>query len=443
MIGKIFDSRFQVLEKLQHNGGMGDIYFVEDLDREFNFKIILKLSNIVNDERFRTEIKIMDRLAKSSKIANILYFNLESDTPYYIMNFYKNGNIKNFYSSNKLKDNFRLQYKIFLEMIEGIQELHSQSKYHRDIKPDNFLIDDDENIIVSDFGLSVDFNSKSTRITKTSEAYGTYGYYPPEFIDNIGSFKYFDARSDIYMLGKSFYVLLTNLNPDIIDRTKIPNFLYYMIDKACRINIEERYENLEELKNTLEKSYKLKELDTYEKVQRLCKNNFLNSSESIEIYNLFLILEREEQKNILNILPISFFNSAVDSKDIELKYILEVYSEIVEVDEALNNWGKYTQEFMDIFRESMSIIVRENIDSVSDEIIEALYLLVVISEQRGEWSCQGILQAITNEEIGQKLMDLLFSKNQMNNLCISSTDSDKCHSYSIKKLIRISQENNI
>jgi len=440
MIGKKFDSRFQVLEKLQHNGGMGEIYFVEDLTKKFDYKIIMKLSKIDDDERFRKEIKIMRKLSESPKIANILYFSLEGGTPYYIMKFYENGSLNSFYK-DKLKNSFTLQQKIFLEMIEGIEEIHSQNKYHRDIKPDNFLIDDDKNIIVSDFGLSVDLSSTSKRITNTGDYGGTDGYMPPEFSEDPNAFKYPKAQSDIYMLGKSFYVLLTNLSPSYINRTKIPNFLYYIIDKACDRNMEKRYKNLDDLKSDLENKYKLNELDSYEKIKKLCKNEFLNNLEVIEIYKLFLTLERVEQKDILKFVPTSFLNSSVNIKAIEFKYILEVYAEIVE--EYLENDSKFSEEFMDRFRESMRIIVRENIDSASDEIIEALYLLVVISEHRGEWNCQGILQSITNEEIGQKLMDLLLSKNQMNNLCISSTDIEECQSYNIKKLIRISQENNI
>jgi serine/threonine protein kinase len=189
----IVDERFKIIEPFEHRGGMGEIYIVEDLNKEFNNKIIMKRSQeLENIPRFKKEIKIMIRLSNSSKIAKILYSNLESDNPYYIMKFYKNGSLRDFHNPSSLKDDFELQKQVFLEMIETIQVLHDKNKFHRDIKPDNFLIDDDVNIIVTDFGLSVDLNSTSTRITKTEEAYGTEGYYPPEFKDQH-SFKYIDV----------------------------------------------------------------------------------------------------------------------------------------------------------------------------------------------------------------------------------------------------------
>jgi len=332
----VFDGRFKILEKLQHNGGMGEIYFVKDLRKEFDFKIIMKISKAKHIDRFKKEIKIMRKLSESPHIADILYSNLEDATPYYIMEFYENGSLNNFYKE-KLKGNFELQQKIFLGMIEGIEEIHSQNKFHRDIKPDNFLVDDDENILVSDFGLSVDLNSSSIRITKTAEAYGTDGYYPPELIENIGSFKYFDKRSDIYMLGKSFYALLSNnFKPVYIDKSKIDNFIYPIIDKACKIEKEERYENLEELKIALQQAFTYKlQSSPYEKAHSFCQNDYLDIFEAKELYQLFLTLEIKEQKGILIILPISFFKQIITENSINIKYMLEVYKEIVEVQKVL------------------------------------------------------------------------------------------------------------
>ncbi len=440
MKDKIFDNKFRVLSPLVHNGGMGEIYFVEDLKKDFNSKIIMKISKTEHINRFKKEIKIMLSLDNSPKIADILYSDLESDTPYYIMKFYKNGSLNNFYK-DKLTGNFELQQKIFLEMIEGIQEIHSQNKFHRDIKPDNFLVDDNENIIVSDFGLSVDLSSTSKRITNTAEAYGTDGYYPPELSDNIGSFKYFDKRSDIYMLGKSFYALLSNnFKPVHIDKSKIDNFIYPIIDKACKIEKKERYENLEELKIALQKAFTYKlQSSPYEKAHILCQNDDLNMLEAEELYQLFLTLEIEEQKGILIILPISFFREIITEESIDLKYMLEVYKEIVEVDDPFNNWSVYTQSFMDNFRASMRFIIT-NKEYYNDEVKAiSLYLLIIISEQRDEWACQGILKSLTDEDFIDEAVSLFLDNNAQNNDCLSQINPFVCQSMSIRKLINESK----
>ena len=439
MSESIVDNRFKIIEPFEHRGGMGEIYIVEDLDKEFNDKIIMKRSQeIENIPRFKKEIKIMSRLSNSSKIAKILYSNLESDIPYYIMKFYKNGSLRDFYKPSRLQDDFKLQKQVFLEMIGAIQVLHDENKFHRDIKPDNFLIDDDENIIVTDFGLSVDLDSTSTRITNTKEAYGTEGYYPPEFKDQY-SFKHkIDARCDIYMLGKSFYALLTGeYNPSHVDERKIDNFFYSIIDKSCQIEKENRYIDLEELKEDLIKKfdYKLIEKNPYEKIKELCKINFLNPTETIEIYKLFSLLILEEQKDIVKCLPLSFFEKAIANHKIDLKNIIKVYQNIVEYDEPLENWSIYPNDFMDRFRASMKKIL--DASYYKDEEVQtiSLYLLVMISGQRGEWACQDVLKKVDGVFVDNAI-NLLISQNFEKNF-LKDINIIECKSESIRKWLKI------
>ena len=434
MSESIVDNRFKIIEPFKHIGGMGAIHIVEDLDKEFNDKIIMKRSQkIENIPRFKKEIKIMSRLSDSSKIAEILYSNLESDTPYYIMKFYKNGSLRDFYKPNRLKNDFELQKKIFSEMIEAIQVLHDKNKFHRDIKPDNFLIDDDENIIVTDFGLSIDLDSTSTRITNTKEAYGTEGYYPPEFKDQYSFRHKIDARCDIYMLGKSFYALLTgDYNPSHVDERKIDNFFYSIIDKSCQIEKENRYRDLEKLKQDLiEKfNYKLIEKNPYEKVNELCKIDFLNPTETMDIYKLFSLLKLEEQKGIVKCLPLSFFEEAIRNHKIDLKKIIKVYQNIVEYDKPLENWSIYTNDFMDRFRASMRKIL--DASYYEDEEVQtiSLYLLVMISGQRGEWDCQDILKNIDGVFVDNAI-NLLISQNFEKNF-LKDIKIVECKSISIR-----------
>jgi serine/threonine protein kinase len=430
----IVDNRFKIIEPFKHIGGMGAIHIVEDLDKEFNDKIIMKRSqDPENIPRFKKEIKIMSRLSDSPKIAEILHFNLESDTPYYIMKFYKNGSLRDFYKPNRLKNDFELQKQVFLEMIEAIQVLHDKNTFHRDIKPDNFLIDDDKNIIVTDFGLSVDLNSKSTRITKT-EMYGyTEGYKPPEFTSEYGAFKYYDVRSDIYMLGKSFYALLTgDYNPSHVDKKKIDNFFYYIIDKSCQIEKENRYRDLKALKQDLLKkiNYKLIEKNPYEKVNELCKIDFLNPTEIMDIYKLFSLLNGEEKKGIVKCLPLSLFEEAIKNYEIDLKEIIEVYKDIVEHDKPLDNWRIYPMDFMDRFRASMKKIL--DASYYKDEEVKAisLYLLVMISGQRGEYDCQDILKHVDGVFVDSAIT-LLISQNFEKNF-LKDINIIDCKSTSIR-----------
>lgn len=442
------DNRFKVLEEDGEyrkcgEGGMGVVYFVEDLESEFNFEIVLKITKTDNPEyidRFKKEIKIMNKLSESTKIVKILYSNLDIENPYYVMKYFKNASVSKYFTSVKLKDNFILQQKVFIEMIDGIQEIHSQKKYHRDIKPENFLVDDEENILVSDFGLAVDLDSNSQRLTQTGDAYGSNGFYPPEFNTDSKTFKYFDGRSDIYMIGKTFYSILTaDKNPTDLDSSKVEKFIYQIIKKACEVKKEDRYQDLLELKSDLKKlfDYKLNINDKLGQAEELCKKIHLNNSEVEELFNIFIVLNNSEKKELLKKIPISFFQVAISDERIDLKPMLETFKEIVEIDDALNNWGTYPTEFMDKFRASMKIIIEANHNNLKTQTKAlALFLLVLISAQRGEWACQKVIQSINDEALGEEFVALVLNKNLSANNCIDGIDGSECITNSIKKFIR-------
>ena len=104
----------------------------------------------------------------------------------------------------------------FTRMIDCVSELHQNDIIHRDIKPQNFLIDG-EGLVVSDFGLTTEIGS-STAFTQSSAWWGTHGYIPPEFM--AGGFKNADATGDIFMIGKTIYCLLIRRIFNVVENTQ-------------------------------------------------------------------------------------------------------------------------------------------------------------------------------------------------------------------------------
>lgn len=135
--------------------------------------------------------------------------------------------------------------------IDCISELHFKDIYHRDIKPQNFLIDED-NLIVSDFGLGMEPDSLS-RFTSSSMFAGTRGFIPPEFLQ--GGFKHADQTGDIFMLGKSFYVLITKQDPTYLMDGAVHPALFHVITRACELDKTKRYQSLAELKQALKMAF--------------------------------------------------------------------------------------------------------------------------------------------------------------------------------------------
>ncbi len=147
-----------------------------------------------------------------------------------------------------------------IQILDGLSYIHSKMLVHRDIKPDNILVNTEyTRLKIADFGISKDLEG--------SESYGPAGtmhYMSPE---NVNGEK-IDHRSDIYSLGIVLYELKTGLVPHkgaigtIMDGhryktiPKIKSFLDPVIQKATKKNPKDRYQSAEEFKLNLIRSYK-------------------------------------------------------------------------------------------------------------------------------------------------------------------------------------------
>ena len=246
--GDIIDRKYTVNGVCSTNGGMGTILFVTALAHGFTNPLVLKYCRETEDEyvrRFRREIRLLREFAGKSKVIQVLDQNLEHDPPYYVMDYYPDGDLTTIQAA--LANDLPQQEAVFCQMIDCVAELHARGTFHRDVKPQNFLRDRGQ-IRVSDLGLSMEHGSQ-TAFTKSSQWWGTPGYLPPEF--HTGGFAHADAAGDIFMLGKSFYVLLTGRQPMYVVGTGIPDALFHMLQKACNIDKARRYQTLAELKQAI------------------------------------------------------------------------------------------------------------------------------------------------------------------------------------------------
>ena len=154
------------------------------------------------------------------------------------MKYYPDGDLRNL--APLLERDLLAQETLIIQLIDCIQELHARNEFHRDIKPQNFLLDG-TNVVVSDFGLTTEIGS-ATAFTRSSVFWGTHGYIPPEFL--TGGFKNADAVGDIFMLGKTIYNLLTNRDPLYLVGDDMPAPLFHVIERCCSIRKESRYQSL-------------------------------------------------------------------------------------------------------------------------------------------------------------------------------------------------------
>ena len=335
-IGDTIDDRFQVEGVCSNQGGMGQILFVNDTSSQIKDKIVLKYcksddSNLI--KRFQKEVKIIDEFKGNSKVLNSIHSNTEFNPPYFVMKYYKQGDLTNLVDLIKIDK--VLQEKTFLSMIDCIKELHVKGIFHRDIKPQNFLLDG-ESIIASDLGLGIKPSTDSTRLTHTNMYAGSQGYIPPEFME--GGFKYADERGDIFMLGKSFYTLLTKRDPSNVHDRNLNPIIFSIIERACHLNKDQRYDNLEQLSQAITTAYNIilgRSVSAYTEVRNLLNdiqiNHSINDVKVDSFFQKLSLISKKEKNNICLDLTNDFFNEILEY-DINnyLESFLKTYQKMVE-----------------------------------------------------------------------------------------------------------------
>ncbi|MBD3315619.1 MAG: protein kinase [Chitinivibrionales bacterium] len=268
---------FEILDRLGQ-GGMGDIYRARQ--RPLNRVVALKVLSphlCHNDEfsrRFESEAKAIS-LLDHQNIVSMYDYGEENGLKYFAMQFIEGEDLgKRLCGRKPLSLPTIVDYA--KQICRGLRYAHQHNVIHRDIKPQNILIDRAHVCRISDFGIAKIF--RQSNITMTGMAVGTPEYMSPEQAEG----KELDARTDIYSLGVVIYEMLTRTppftgkNPVAIAykqvhelptppsalRRDVPKRLELIILKALKKNRGERYTWIEEMLHDLDT------VDIDEKVDR-------------------------------------------------------------------------------------------------------------------------------------------------------------------------------
>jgi len=206
--GSIFAGRYEVIEELG-KGGMGKVYKV--LDKEVNEKIALKLLNpeIAADEktidRFRNELKFARKIGHRN-VCRMYDLSREEGTHYITMEYVPGEDLK---STIIRVGQLSVGKATFIakQVCEGLVEAHRLGVVHRDLKPQNIMLDKEGNARIMDFGIARSLKAKG--LTGAGVMIGTPEYMSPEQAE----VKEVDQRSDIYSLGVILYEMVTGRVP--------------------------------------------------------------------------------------------------------------------------------------------------------------------------------------------------------------------------------------
>jgi serine/threonine-protein kinase len=212
MIGTVLSGRYRLEAKLG-SGGMSTVYLARDttLDRPVAVKVMHREMSEQADqlERFRQEARAVAKLSHPNVVA-VIDAGEDGGYPYIVFEYVEGETLKaRINRVGALDIQEALAYAI--EIARGLTVAHARKMVHRDIKPQNVLIDAEGRAKLTDFGISRQLEQDG--MTATGRVLGTTDYVAPEQAMGRGT----DQRSDIYSLGVVLYETFTGKVPFAAD----------------------------------------------------------------------------------------------------------------------------------------------------------------------------------------------------------------------------------
>lgn len=267
LVGKRISDRYKILE-LIGGGGMSNVYLAHDviLNRDVAIKV-LRLDFTNEDElhrRFQREALSVTSLTHPN-IVSIYDVGEDGDLHYIVMEYVKGKTLKQYIQEFAPISPARSVH-IMRQLTSAMADAHENHIIHRDIKPQNILMDGEGNVKITDFGIAITLSS--TSFTQTNSVMGTVHYLSPEQARGGTT----TNQSDIYALGIVLYELLTGELPfsgesavsiaikhlqtetpsiRALDAT-IPQSLENVVLKATAKDPAHRYATVEELQADLD-----------------------------------------------------------------------------------------------------------------------------------------------------------------------------------------------
>ena len=262
--GSDFGTRYRI-EGLLGQGGMGRVYkaYDKDLDRTVALKVVRHGVMGETDalKRFKQELVLASKISHKN-ILRIHDMGEVGDVKFITMAYVEGQDLHGILHDNPKLPLERI-LKFAVQLADALAAAHAEGVVHRDLKPQNILVNNDDQIFVSDFGLAKSFEEGAIGMTRTGAFLGTPRYMSPEQVEG----KPADQRSDLYAYGLILYEMVTGDVPFTGETTlkvmyqriqekpkspklvnpSLPNWLVRLIMRCLEKDSADRYQSAYEI----------------------------------------------------------------------------------------------------------------------------------------------------------------------------------------------------
>jgi serine/threonine protein kinase/tetratricopeptide (TPR) repeat protein/TolB-like protein len=263
-LGSDFGTRYRI-ESLLGQGGMGRVYkaYDKELDRTVAIKVVREgaIGQVDALKRFKQELVLASKISHKN-ILRIHDMGEVAGVRFISMAYIQGKDLQHIIKENPKMPLERV-LKFSQQIAEALAAAHAEGVVHRDLKPQNLLIGNDDQVFVCDFGLAKSFEESAIGMTRTGAFLGTPRYMSPEQVEG----KPADQRADLYAFGLILYEMCTGDVPFVGESTlkvmyqriqekpkspklvnaDLPNWLVRIIMRCLEKDPADRYQNAYEI----------------------------------------------------------------------------------------------------------------------------------------------------------------------------------------------------